>query len=215
MQARAGGDLRMGFTVPQLPANNLRCSGDLELFVQPGSRGVLNINSNSEDIVLNLKGKHESIEERNYTLTLGEGGDASTLQAGGDVIITDKSWTEDIVGDFPEQPDMESLRQLDVEIDAHVARVTRRAEEAARRAEHRIQSAMNRMENTNWGMEGTIRQNVLKGLEGRFGRPFTPPQPPGDPVTDDERLMVLKMVQDKKISVEEAEKLLRAMEGRK
>jgi hypothetical protein len=220
-EGRAGGDLRLGFANPQLPASNLRCGGDLELFIQPGSSGVFNINSNGEDIVLNLEGRHETIEERSYTLTLGTGGDTSTLQAGGDVIITDKTWTEDIISEFPDQPDMESLRQLDVEIDAHVERVTRRAEEAARRAEHRIQAAMNRMENANWGMDRGIRQNMLKGLEGLKnldslrGKPFGAPQPARDPVTDDERLMVLKMVQDKKISVEEAEKLLRAMEGKK
>jgi hypothetical protein len=104
---------------------------------------------------------------------------------------------------------------LDVDIDAHVARATRRAEEAARRAEHRIQSAMNRMENTHWGMGGRVGGDFMKGMNLHMGNPFTPPQPPRDLVTDDERLMVLKMVQDKKISVEEAEKLLRAMEGRK
>jgi hypothetical protein len=34
------------------------------------------------------------------------------------------------------------------------------------------------------------------------------------PVSDDERLTILKMLQEKKISVEEAEKLLAALEGK-
>jgi hypothetical protein len=35
-----------------------------------------------------------------------------------------------------------------------------------------------------------------------------------DPVSDEERLMILNMVADKKISLEEAEALLSALEGK-
>ena len=44
-------------------------------------------------------------------------------------------------------------------------------------------------------------------------RPAAPAQP-AEPVTNDERMMILKMVESKKISVEEAEKLLEALEGK-
>ena len=37
--------------------------------------------------------------------------------------------------------------------------------------------------------------------------------PPKPPVSDEERLAILKMLQEKKISAEEAEKLLSALEG--
>ena len=40
-----------------------------------------------------------------------------------------------------------------------------------------------------------------------------PPAPPVDPVTDVERMTILKMLQDKKITSEDAEKLLSALEG--
>ena len=38
--------------------------------------------------------------------------------------------------------------------------------------------------------------------------------PPGEPVSDEERLTILKMLQNKKISIEEAEKLLTALDGK-
>ena len=44
--------------------------------------------------------------------------------------------------------------------------------------------------------------------------PPSPPQPPSNPVTDEERLLILQMLQDKKIGVEEAEQLLAALEGK-
>lgn len=44
--------------------------------------------------------------------------------------------------------------------------------------------------------------------------PPSPPQKPVDPVSEQERMMILQMLQDKKISVEQAEKLLSALEGK-
>ena len=41
-----------------------------------------------------------------------------------------------------------------------------------------------------------------------------PPPPPSDPVTDEERMSILRMVEQKKISIAEAEKLLAALEGK-
>jgi hypothetical protein len=77
-------------------------------------------------------------------------------------------------------------------------------------------------------MRSAERRSMHMGIKvGRFGatidRPSVPPVPPippmpprggVDPVTDDERLVILKMLQDKKISLQEAEKLLAALEGK-
>jgi hypothetical protein len=132
------------------------------------------------------------------------------------VNVSDQAWNEDDKVGFTGNLDMESLRHLDEEVNAHVERATRRAQEAAHRAEQRVQAAMNRMEQTRWGaLHNHARSRVNIQFGEKMGRPFEPPTSPRDPVTDEERLMVLKMVQEKKITVEEAEKLLRSMEGRK
>lgn len=44
-----------------------------------------------------------------------------------------------------------------------------------------------------------------------FGRQ---PEPPAEPISDQERMLILRMVESKQISVEEAERLLAALEGR-
>jgi len=51
---------------------------------------------------------------------------------------------------------------------------------------------------------------------GERGFTSTPlhPRKPVDPVSEEERMMILQMLQDKKISVEQAEKLLAALEGK-
>jgi hypothetical protein len=43
----------------------------------------------------------------------------------------------------------------------------------------------------------------------------TPPTPPSEPVAEEERLAVLKMLAEKKITAEQAEQLLNALEGGK
>jgi hypothetical protein len=47
----------------------------------------------------------------------------------------------------------------------------------------------------------------------RIPTPPTPPTPPGEPVSEDERLMILRMLEQKKITMEQAEELLSALEG--
>ena len=74
-------------------------------------------------------------------------------------------------------------------------------------------------------MRSAERRSMHMGIKvGRFGvavdRPSMPPVPPApprpqaEPVTDEERLTILKMLQEKKISIQDAEKLLAALEGK-
>jgi hypothetical protein len=51
------------------------------------------------------------------------------------------------------------------------------------------------------------------GFEG-FGVSQPPQAATGDPVSEEERLMILRMLEQKKISIAEAEQLLAALESR-
>ncbi len=100
---------------------------------------------------------------------------------------------------------------------AKAEQIAARARRAAERAAERAAAAARR------GSEHASR---------RFGpRPPHPPHPPSgprlfavgkmfghpptsDPVTDEERMSILRMVEQKKISIEDAEKLLAALEGK-
>ena len=44
--------------------------------------------------------------------------------------------------------------------------------------------------------------------------PPTPPAPPAPPVSEEERMMILRMLEQKKISLEEADRLLAALENK-
>jgi len=99
------------------------------------------------------------------------------------------------------------------DISAHVRhkvdQAARRAEQKLRRAEGKIKMAEHKLHRY-----GQIGANVDVG---RWKWNVTPDtvQPGGanEPVTDQERMSILKMLQDKKITSEQADKLLAALEG--
>lgn len=103
------------------------------------------------------------------------------------------------------------------------ARAREASERAARRAEERVRRAQERMEQKLAAAQRRIEHKAqVHEAASRHGRhswnirvptPPTPPNPPGEPVSEDERLMILRMLEQKKISMEQAEELLSALEG--
>jgi hypothetical protein len=107
-------------------------------------------------------------------------------------------------------------------------RIEDRAREASQRAASRAQERIHRaQEKIEQKMKAAQRKMELKSQAreraSRHGHhtwsfgiptPPTPPTPPGEPVSEDERLMILHMLEEKKISMEEAEELLSALEGK-
>lgn len=108
----------------------------------------------------------------------------------------------------------------------HAERIARRAQEAGERArargEEKLRQAQERMQRK---LEATRRRAEMKAraaeraARDRRKRPTafswssTPP-PQREPPSDEERLMILQMLEQGKITPEEAEQLLSALEGR-
>jgi hypothetical protein len=168
--------------------------------------------------------------------TLGSGAAKINLTAGSEVIVTSRDDEWQSVADFdplgregPFSPGEFPGISADVQekISRRIEEATRRAMKASVRAQEqseriqsRVDSAMRRAEEK---MRSAERRTAHMGISvGRWGinldgapRPPVPPVPPSDPVSDQERLVILKMLQEKKISLQEAEKLLAALEGKK
>ncbi len=91
-------------------------------------------------------------------------------------------------------------------------RVAERAQEQARRAQEKLERKL----------EAARRRSEMKArhAERRSRRSFNvdigvePAEPASEPVSDEERLTILRMLEQKKISMEEAEALLDALEGK-
>jgi len=98
------------------------------------------------------------------------------------------------------------------------------SERATERAQERIRRAQERMEQKLAAAQRKIDYKAqAHERASRHGRhnwsfniptPPTPARPPSEPVSEDERLMILRMLEQKKISMEDAEELLSALEGK-
>lgn len=105
-------------------------------------------------------------------------------------------------------------------------KIRRKGEAAQRRAEGLAEAARRREEAARRREEAAHRraEQQTERSKRRMAFAFTlppsppspprPPAPPVDPVSDEERMSILRMVEQKKISVADAEKLLAALENK-
>jgi hypothetical protein len=225
----AGGDINLSFdTIAEDAA--IKAGGDVRLFL-PGSAKVnLDIIANSGDIHIKLGEQNLYIEDESYKHTVGEGLPLIRLVAGGDVQVSDEEWTPAGSGesfgcneigidwDFSGIDDMVSktvaaavssssrFADLGTRIGEQAAR---KSEAAARKVERKIEHMMRKM---------NIEER--RGVQDEPGA--APPAPPASPappeparsgISEEERIAVLQMLQEKKITLEEAERLLDALES--
>ena len=136
-----------------------------------------------------------------------------TLAAGGSVTLRDQSETEEqVLGDLDSQ--------FEFKESAFSELIQDRVDSATKMAEAKVKSAEIRLEQMRERLEKNRHLDFdLDFSEGR--EPVHKPDMPMPPVTrlagrkgttDEERLMILQMLQDKKISVEDAETLFKALE---
>lgn len=102
-------------------------------------------------------------------------------------------------------------------------RLARKLEAAQERAEARARIAEQRMRMSEERMARRERRGIrfpvppvppMPPVPPISPHPFAPPRPPSDPVTENERLTVLRMLSEKKISLAQAQRLLDALEGK-
>lgn len=104
-------------------------------------------------------------------------------------------------------------------------RLAEKARQSAERMQREAERAAEKASSKR-GKRGFRWEFSFGGPGRRDGFPFRPPAPPPapppprpprpvEPVSDQERLAILRMVEAKQITVEEAERLLAALEGRK
>ena len=155
------------------------------------------------------------------------------LNAGDDLLVTSQAdswesaadfgvgmrdgagWNFELPDDFSERINRRVQDAME-RAQSHLEAASRRAEAHGQRASIKIEAAMRRAEAKARAAEVRARRGQANVRIGRWNWDVTPhtPVPPSDPVSDDERLTILKMLQEKKITLEDAEKLLAALEGK-
>jgi len=177
---------------------------------------AVKIRSGGHSIKIKAQGEDIEVKSGEYDYQIGEGQRSITMNAGGSVSIADAAKEgEDFIGDLSGRFTFEESAFSEL-IQERIDSATRRAEAKVRAAEIRLGQIQDRVEK---------RRGFKVDLDfGDRTQPEPPPKPdqPVPPVTrpagkkgatDEERLMILKMLQDGKISVDEAETLFKAMES--
>jgi hypothetical protein len=103
----------------------------------------------------------------------------------------------------------EKMRRAQEKLERKLEATQRRAEQKAQSAER---NSWTRARHT-WG-HGSHTLKVDLSSSPTASAPPAPPAPDTEPVSEEERLMILRMLEQKKISMEEADRLLSALEGK-
>jgi hypothetical protein len=220
---RVGGDIRLkGFDFSK-SGLSLKAGGDISLEIAENfAGGTFTLQSGAEDIRIALTDHEQRIDHGSHQIQIGEAVSQYEAAAGGSIQIRSlANAADELIGDlsgsfvYEESPFSEMIRE--------------RIESATRLAEAKVKSAEIRLDKIRDRVEKSRGFNLLADFESReegsHPIPAAAPVPPPAPVpsfikpshkkgaSDEERLMILKMLQEKKITVDEAETLFKALEN--
>jgi hypothetical protein len=196
---------------PRDDGNYMVTAGDDILMVLPTTANAT-ITMQGDEVDVQWPGIKNEPEATQRTIVLGNGSAKINLSAGGDVRLTNQANAAESADEFGNFAAMNFDwsgfgERISRQVQAATSRAAKSAEEAARRAERHAERHARR-----WG------RTPPPGPWGDFGpqgMPTPPNTPKSEPVAEEERMAILKMLQEKKITAEQAEKLLQALEGGK
>lgn len=216
LSAKCEGDLFLNL---ERVNGNIACqaSGDAILQLPENVNARFSLESNSPDeIRVDLPGVRLESFGNPSVFTLGDGTHLISIQTEGSLLITgpnrgksggwgvqDLSGLESTINNFVDQTVESALRSIPrVEIDeAKINAKIHKVEDAMRKVEDKIRAAERRARHMGW-----------QSNPGGVSRAAT--EPPVQPVSAEEQMAVLRLLQEKKITIEEAETLLAALEGK-
>jgi len=221
----AGGDIEIEVTVPDLPLISVIAGGDICLVVPADDvHGQMELHSKGYEIDIHAGGQQGNWEEEQLSLPLGDDGNLVKLSAGGKITVTDQadlnrdhtSVISDSINDwktFGEELEQQIRDNIGSAMN-NIHWATRSTSDVGEKARMKVEKARRKMEAKGVSIDDTgvnVNHNG-KHVGITFGTPVSIPEKEMSGVTDEERLLVLKMLQDKKITADEADKLLSALE---
>jgi len=236
------GDVRLRSAFTDGKEYSFKARGDIVVRVPSNTNADFTLRSGRNRIRIKADLLDRKDMDNEITGRLGDGGASVLLDAGRDMILaaTDSGWgqdwsgvqvgaigaefgaefstlAEDIASQVGAHMAEMSLQLEDklANIEVDVGRLDERAERVARRAQRQLERAAVKLQRRAEREAEKARRHAAKArwkTSPRSGRPASP-EPVGDPVTDKERLTILNMVAESKISVQEAESLLDALKG--
>lgn len=240
LTSNAAGNATLRLEPEPLSTINVSAKGNIQCRLALETSAEFDLKSSARSIRLRTPEFSDTLSTPSHQFTLGDGESTIKLDAVGRVellINSEEPYTEGDLGfdfvedisNFADQIGEQISEQIDAQMDMLSEQLnnlnirfetttSRRTQDAVHRAERKLANAQRKLSAAQRHAELKARLAAQRAHRAaRKGRgwdfSFGDAKPDDDPVTDDERAAVLQMVQDKKISVEEAEMLLAALEG--
>ena len=179
---------------------NVTAEDDILLHLPANANATMTLSADDDDNITVQVPAAMTSGKNPRSVILGNGSAVINLKSEGDILVTSESSEWDDAAEFANFGEGWGIPGDISE------RINRRVQEATRRAQRQAEAATRRAEQK---IGQQSRRFAFNWTGGRAGFPM----PPAEPVSDEERMAILKMLQDKKISAEDAEKLLAALEG--
>jgi hypothetical protein len=183
--------------------------------------------AHSQELVVDAPGARQAEGEHGDEVIFGDGEALVSLEAGGEIRLVAQDEDYMMAINFHLEEDLaerlstieeqlsEKLSGLDEVIARQSEKIRAKAERSAERAMRQAERAARKT-----GKRRSFRFSFGGDpFEWSGSRPHGPrapraPEPPPEPVSEEERMAILRRVENKQITVKEAEKLLAALEGR-
>lgn len=178
---------------------SVHAGDDILLVMPPTANAILTLNADSIDI--EWKGVKNDEDVTSRVITLGDGSSIVNLVAGGDIRVSNQPNAGETAEDFG------NFAGIGMDWSGFGERISRQVSRAAKQ----VEEATRRMDQKMSRRGPKVNVNM-----GRWNWDVSPkgvPMPSKPQASDEERMAILKMLQEKKITAEDAEKLLAALEG--
>lgn len=210
-EIRAMGDIHLGFLSENFDPVRLRTAASIYLNLPFELDAEMKVKSNAHLTELVIGERQEKIHHRKHVLLVGEGRRKFELEAGGKVrVVAEQIEDTDILRLFEELETLwnEMKRENIARREADKSESEKDegvdiTQEEMKQAEERVQQAIRQVENRLQAMGYETPQNSSASQNGaRESSDLT-----------GERLIIMRLVGENKISIEDADKLLEALES--
>ena len=216
IQAKADGNADMHLT-EDVGDCDIRSGGNAFCNLDAPGDAEVSLESEAQNIHVNTSSGKQQVQTRKHAFTLGSGSKTIEISAGGHIdfrCLEGETFTLDLdldaldnvadlageIGDHVTAQMESQLEGLNAQLEALSERLRNSGDRAARHAQQRVAAAQRKLERR------------MRTSGGRAINIAT--KKSADPVTEKERMLILQMVQEKKITVQEAEMLLNTLDGR-
>jgi hypothetical protein len=205
-----GADLVLDITFTPEHTYRFASGSDVICRIDPGSNVTFNVSSQAE-VTVDVLGSETMKSEAGWRVTVGAGMASVAIDSPSDVRIVDSQDAHRPFVDF----DLVFDHIFDRTFEESARAAERVSEKFKRQAERAAEQLRRQGEQLRQHGERARRESTRASgpWNWSWGAPPPPPDMPSEPVSDAERLAILRMVESKQITVDEAERLLAALNG--